>query len=259
MYVGLAIFFFGSLASSLAQTAIQLIIFRAFTGIGGGGLANVAQMIVSDVVPLRERGKYQGILGAVVALANGIGPVIGGALSSISKESWRWIFRLNLPLTIITTLCVLFFMPLRKVDGDWKTKVKAIDFAGVFLALSGATVFILGLIWGGGEHAWNSVHVISTITIGFAVCVCFVLWQWKGATYPLVPMGIFRVKIVNGACLTMLINGWNFVVQVYYIPTFYQLVYGYSASKSGALLLPIILVQSKQISCYCVTRLVGSC
>ncbi|KAM5459026.1 hypothetical protein McanMca71_001781 [Microsporum canis] len=244
LYAGLAIFFFGSLASSFAQTALQLIIFRAFTGVGGGGLANVGQMIVSDVVPLRERGKYQGILGAVVAIANGIGPVIGGSLSSISKGSWRWIFRLNLPLTVLTTLCVLFFMPLRKVEGDWKVKVKAIDFFGVFLALAGATIFLLGLIWGGGEYAWNSIHVIATLTIGFAVSVCFVLWQWKGASYPLVPMSIFHVRIVNGACLTMLINGWNFVVQVYYIPTFYQLVYGYSATKSGALLLPIVLVQT---------------
>lgn len=80
----------------------------------------VAQLIVSDVVPLRERGKYQGILGAVVAIANGIGPVIGGALSSKSRESWRWIFRLNLPLTLLTTAGVLFFMPLKKVEGNWK-------------------------------------------------------------------------------------------------------------------------------------------
>ncbi|RMJ28671.1 transporter [Aspergillus sp. HF37] len=86
LFVGLVIFFLGSLAASLAQTALQLIIFRAFTGVGGGGLMTVAQMIVSDVVPLRERGKYQGILGAVVALANGIGPVIGG-LSRAPRRS----------------------------------------------------------------------------------------------------------------------------------------------------------------------------
>lgn len=204
----------------------------------------VAQMIVSDVVPLRERGKYQGILGAVVAIANGIGPVIGGALSSVSADGWRWIFRLNLPLTAITTLSVFFFMPLRKVQGDWRVKLKAIDFVGGGLALAGTAVLLLGLTWGGGEYPWQSSHVIATIVVGFAVCVLFMLWQWKGATYPLVPVHIFKSGIVNGACLTMFINGWNFLVQVYYIPSFYQLVFGYSAVRAGAMLLPITLMQS---------------
>ncbi|KAL4787605.1 major facilitator superfamily domain-containing protein [Aspergillus varians] len=244
LFVGLGIFFFGSLAASLAQSATQLIVFRAFTGVGGGGLMTVAQMIVSDVVPLRERGKYQGILGAVVALSNGIGPVVGGALSSISEDSWRWIFRLNLPLTALTTLCVLFFMPLRKVTGDWKIKLKAIDFVGASLALGGTVVLLLGLTWGGGEYPWDSAHVIATLIVGFAVCVGFVLWQWKGARYPLMPMHIFKSRIVNGACLTMFINGWNFLVQVYYIPTFYQLVFNYSTVKSSTMLLPITLMQT---------------
>ncbi|KAL6238516.1 hypothetical protein BDW75DRAFT_247243 [Aspergillus navahoensis] len=244
LFVGLAIFFIGSLASSLARSGTQLIVFRAFTGVGGGGLMTVAQMIVSDVVPLRERGKYQGILGAVVAIANGIGPVIGGALSSVSADGWRWIFRLNLPLTAITTLAVFFFMPLRKVQGDWRVKLKAIDFVGGGLALAGTAVLLLGLTWGGGEYPWDSAHVIATIVVGLAVCVLFMLWQWKGATYPLVPVHIFKSGIVNGACLTMFINGWNFLVQVYYIPSFYQLVFGYSAVRAGAMLLPITLMQT---------------
>ncbi|PKY05638.1 MFS drug transporter [Aspergillus campestris IBT 28561] len=244
LFVGLGIFFFGSLAASLAQTATQLIVFRAFTGVGGGGLMTVAQMIVSDVVPLRERGKYQGILGAVVAIANGIGPVIGGALASINDDSWRWIFRLNLPLTAICVLAVFFFMPLRKVTGDWKVKLRAVDFFGAILALGSTAVFLLGLTWGGGEYAWNSAHVIVTLVVGFAVGVGFLLWQWKGAAFPLVPMHIFRSRIVNGACLTMFINGWNFLVQIYYIPTFYQLVFEYSTVQAGAMLLPITLMQT---------------
>lgn len=236
--------FFGSLASSLSQTATQLIIFRAFTGIGGGGITSIAQMIVSDVVPLRERGKYQGILGAVIAIANGIGPVIGGALSPISHNSWRWIFRLMLPLTAISILAVMFFMPLRKVTGNWKAKLKAVDFFGVFLALGGTAVLMLGLTWGGGEYVWKSAHVLATLVVGFAVCVAFVLWEWKGHPYPLIPMHIFKSRIVNGACLTMFINGWNIIVMLYYIPTFYQLVFNYSTTKAGAMVLPITLLQS---------------
>ncbi|KAJ5019080.1 Efflux pump dotC [Colletotrichum sp. SAR 10_99] len=244
LLIGLAIFFTGSLASSVAATGTQLIVFRAWTGIGGGGLMTVAQMIVSDVVPLRERGKYQGILGAVVAIANGIGPVIGGALASQSRDSWRWIFRLNMPLTLLCTVCVIFFMPLRKVEGNWKMKLKAVDFVGSGLALAGTSVLMLGLTWGGGEYPWNSAHVIATIVVGFVVCVAFVMWQWQGAKFPLVPLHIFKSKIVNGACITMAINGWNFVVQVYYIPAFYQLAYNYSATKAGAMLLPVTLTQT---------------
>lgn len=103
---------------------------------------------------------------------------------------------------------------------------------------------MLGLTWGGGTHPWSSPAVISTLTIGLAVSIAFVFWQWKGPRYPLVPLHIFKSKIVNGACITMAINGWNFVMQVYYIPSFYQLVYGYSATRAGAMLLPITLVQT---------------
>ncbi|KAF4536950.1 Tetracycline resistance protein TetB/drug resistance transporter [Lasiodiplodia theobromae] len=244
LLIGIAIFFIGSLASSLAQDVVQLIVFRAFTGVGGGGLMTVAQFIVSDVVPLRERGKYQGILGAFVGLGNGVGPVIGGALASQSEESWRWIFRLNLPLSVIMVVCVVFFMPLKKVEGDWKVKLKAIDFTGAVLALGGSAVLVLALTWAGGEYPWHSAHVIASFVVGFFVCILFVLWQWKGTSVPLVPLHIFRSRVVNGATITMFINGWNFVTQVYYIPTFYQLVYRYSSTKSGALLLPITLTQT---------------
>ncbi|OJD33869.1 mfs drug transporter [Diplodia corticola] len=244
LLIGIAIFFFGSLASSLAQDVVQLIVFRAFTGVGGGGLMTVAQFIVSDVVPLRERGKYQGILGAFVALGNGVGPVIGGALASQSEQSWRWIFRLNLPLSVIMVLCVVFFMPLKKVEGDWKLKLKAVDFFGAVLALGGSAVLVLALTWAGGEYAWQSPHVIASFVVGIVVCILFVLWQWKGTSVPLVPLRIFRSRVVAGASITMFINGWNFVTQIYYIPTFYQLVYAHSPTTSGALLLPLTLTQT---------------
>ncbi|EAT81737.1 hypothetical protein SNOG_11238 [Parastagonospora nodorum SN15] len=208
LIIAIGIFFLGSLAASLATTSVQLIVFRAFTGVGGGGVMTLAQFIVSDIVPLRERGKYQGILGSVVAVAHGIGPPIGAALASISHDSWRWIFRLNLFMSVLTTSCVVFFMPLRKVTGDWKKKVAAIDFFGAFLALAGSALLVLALTWAGGEHAWYSRHVIATLTIGIFVSLCFVLWQWKGTRVPLVP------------------------------------ICGYSAVKSSALLLPITLTQT---------------
>ena len=171
----------------------------------------IAQAIVSDVVPLRERGKYQGIFGAFVALANGVGPVIGGALA---QHSWRWIFRLNLPLTAISVIGVVLFMPLKRVDGSWKAKVKAVDWTGAVFALAGSTLIVMALTWAGGEYPWQSAAVVSTLVIGFFLSIGFLLWQWKGAKLPLVPVNIFKSKVVNGASITMFINGWNFVTQV---------------------------------------------
>ena len=260
LYSGLAIFFLGSLASSLAQTAIQLIVFRAMTGIGGGGLANIAQAIVSDVVPLRERGKYQGILGAWVAIANGIGPVIGGALAQQdpANDSWRWIFRLNMFLSLVTALCVFFLMPLKPVQGSWKNKLLSIDFTGCFLALAFSTLLVLSLTWAGTVYPWSSPQVLVTLILGLSLVVFFTLWQSphkprslsrylatpSAASLPLIPLHVFRSRIVIGATTTMFINGYLYLVQVFFIPTFYQLTFNYSAVRSGALLLPLTLIQT---------------
>ncbi|KAJ0310170.1 hypothetical protein Brms1b_008880 [Colletotrichum noveboracense] len=144
--------------------------------------------------------------------------IIGNALNSSNQTAW--------------------------IASGYFMKLKAVDFVGSGLALAGTSVLMLGLTWGGGEYSWNSAHVIATIVVGFVVCVAFVMWQGKGAKFPLVPLHIFKSKIVNGACITMAINGWNFVVQVYYIPAFYQLAYNYSATKAGAMLLPVTLTQT---------------
>lgn len=140
----------------------------------------------------------------MVALANGIGPIVGGALASASIDSWRWIFRMNLRLTAITTLCAIYLMPLKKVEGDWKKctvlinttkqqrltahrKVKATDFLGAVLALAGTVLLVAGLEWAGTEYPWDSPAVLGTLIVGAAVCVAFVLWQWKGPIFALVP------------------------------------------------------------------------
>ncbi|KAF8595809.1 MFS drug transporter [Ceratobasidium sp. AG-I] len=242
LFALMAVFFVGSLASSLAQNVVQLIIFRAVTGIGGGGLILLGQLIVSDVVTVRERGKYQGILGAFVALSNGIGPLIGAAYSQ--KASWRWIFRMNMPLAVIASVCVYFFMPLKKVHGTALDKLKKVDFVGSFLVLIGTGSVILALTWGGAEYAWSSVPVLVPLITGFVIACAFVVWEWRFAELPLIPMYIFRYTMVIGAALTHFVNGYGMYVQIFYLPTFYQLAYGYSAIKSASLLLPVVLFQT---------------
>ncbi|RKF59661.1 Efflux pump FUS6 [Erysiphe neolycopersici] len=260
---GLALFFVGSLGSSFATSITHLIIFRALTGIGGGGLVTLVQIVVGDVVSLRERGKWQGIIGSVVALSHGISPIIGSKIASYSPDSWRWIFRLSLFTSIVTTLMVVFFLPLKKVDGNWKKKVKTVDFLGMVLTLAASSLIILGLTWGGVMYPWLSVHVIVTLILGAFSAIVFLIWEWKGALLPLLPrkqnavfflfqgtalkysiVSIFNSRMVQATTTTTFISGWNYLVQTYFIPSFYQLAYGYAPTRAASMLLPIILLQT---------------
>ncbi|KNE97857.1 hypothetical protein PSTG_08879 [Puccinia striiformis f. sp. tritici PST-78] len=238
----LVIFFLGSLASSLATSAQQLIIFRAITGIGGGGLMTVAQVIVSDVVSLRQRGKYQGILGAATAISNGIGPLLGASFAHGNR--WRWIFRINMPLAILCGLAAIFFMPLKKVSGSWKKKLGQIDFAGSALTLTSTCLFILGLTWAGVRYPWSSQQVVIPLCFSALTAGLFVIWQWKFASIPVMPLRIFTSPIVCGVLLTQAVNGWAGLSLTFYLPQFYQLIYGYSPLKSACLLIPITVSQT---------------
>lgn len=219
----IAIFFIGSLGSSLSPEIISLVVFRAFTGIAGGGVITVAQIIISDVVSLRERGKYQGVLGAVVLVGNGIGPVIGAVLAQ--KATWRDQYRIMLPLSAVAGAIAWRFLPLKNVEGDWKRKVRAIDWIGAALSLAATLLVVLGLSWV-GAYTWVSAHVLAPMCIGIVIAMVFLLWQWKGCTDdrpPLMPLSMYKNSIVVGASITQTINGWILYSQLFYLPQFYQL------------------------------------
>ncbi|RMZ68249.1 MFS drug transporter [Pyrenophora seminiperda CCB06] len=276
LLVGIVIFFFGSLAASLAQSALQLIVFRALMGVGGGGLMTMAQLIISDIVPLRERGKYQGIM---VGLSSSKGDAEEFAdLFALGvccgAGEWNWADcrrrnRFQEPRLMEMDFSVESFsvcaddwvcgVLYAAEESQWQKSscyrfLWSVFSIGWFNTPGGMFALFqhydsslrsqLSLTWAGGQYKWESAHVISTLVVGVVISVSFIGWQWKGTTVPLIPMEIFKSRVVNGATLTMFVNGWNFLVQVYYIPSFYQLVYGYSAVKAGALLLPITLTQT---------------
>ncbi|KAK7042956.1 hypothetical protein VNI00_008693 [Paramarasmius palmivorus] len=242
LFVLMFIFSVGNLGSAFSNTFVQLLVFRAIAGIGGGGMPTIGQVIVSDTVSLRERGKYQGILGSSVALAYGIGPVIGGAFAE--ETTWRWISVSCYPSLRFSAVCCYFFMPLKPVDSDWQVKLRRIDFMGSFLVLGSSTLIVMALTWGGASYPWNDVHVVAPLCIGVGLAVTFILWEGFFPKYPLLPLYIFRQRIVIGAAITHFINGYLTMVQVFYIPAFYQLAYGYSPVKSAALMLTLTVIQT---------------
>ncbi|KAH8924037.1 MFS general substrate transporter [Atractiella rhizophila] len=234
------IFLIASLACALAQTMLQLIIFRAFQGVGGGALITLVLIIMSDVVSLKDRGKYQGILEAVIAISNGIGPLLGGVFTS--KLNWRWCFWINLPLGAVSLVLIVFLLPLRRVKGEVLQKVKQVDWVGTTLTLIASILVLLALNWGGVEYSWSSAPVLSSLIIGIVGFVVFWLWEWRFAALPIVPMSMFRIKTVTGVLICTLSNGMVFFQTIYFVPQLFQLSFDYSPIKSGALILPFLVI-----------------
>ena len=142
-------FMIGSLAAGFARTIVQLIVLRGLAGAGGGGIVSVVQIVISDVVSLRDRGKYQGIIGVVVAFGFAVGPLLGGVLAE--KAGWRWCFWITLPVSACAVAFVLLVLPLKRVEGNIGKKLAVVDYIGSALTLAGCTLVILPLIWVGSD------------------------------------------------------------------------------------------------------------
>ncbi|KAA1475284.1 MFS general substrate transporter [Dentipellis sp. KUC8613] len=240
--MAMGVFMLGNLAAGFSRNVTELIVFRGIAGAGGGGIPSMAQIIMSDVVTLRDRGKYQGIIGVVIALGFGIGPLIGGVLSE--KVSWRWCCWVTLPISACGIVVTTYILPLRSVEGDIKRKLLAVDYVGAALTLCGCTLIMLPLIWGGITFPWSSAVVLASLLTGVFLVAVFCFWEWKGARLPIVPMYIFKHVTVTGVYITMFVNGFIFNSSLYYLPQFFQVALGYSPIRSGVFLLPVLVSQT---------------
>ncbi|KAG7091549.1 hypothetical protein E1B28_010578 [Marasmius oreades] len=237
----MAVFMLGNLIAGFSKSVIQLIVFRGIAGAGGGGIISMMQIIISDIITLRERGKYQGIIGFVVAAGYTVGPILGGAL--VQKASWTWCFWITIPLSLVATCIVVFVLPLKPVEGDFRRKLLAIDYVGALLTLASSTMILLPLIWGGVTFPWSSAVVLAPLCAGVFGVVLFCLWEWKGAKLPIVPMYIFKHSTVCGVNITIFVNGFCFFSTLYYLPQYFQVVSGYSPIHAGLFLIPVLISQ----------------
>ena len=229
----IAIFMVGSVIGGLAHNMTWLIAGRAVQGLGGGGLLILAQAIIADVVPARQRGKYMGIMGGVFAISSVAGPLLGGWFTD--SIGWRWAFWMNIPLGILAITSAAFFLRLPKNTN----RNPSIDVAGISLLAVASTCLVLMTTWGGNTYDWNS-PVITGLILGAIVAGISFVFVERRAAEPIMPLHLFRQRNFNLTTVVGLIIGVAMFGALAYLPTYLQMVTGANATQAGLLIIPLM-------------------
>ncbi|MEU4210224.1 MDR family MFS transporter [Streptomyces sp. NPDC026206] len=226
------VFTAGSVFAGAATSMAMLIAARAVQGVGGGGLMVTAMALIADVIPLRERGKYQGALGAVFGVTTVVGPTLGGIFTD--HATWRWCFYVNVPVAI-----VMVVMAARTIPVVRSAVRPVIDYLGIALVALGSSALVLGLEWGGNTYAWASAVIIGLFAGAIALLTAFVLVELR-AQEPMLPMHLFRNPVFTVCSALSFIVGFAMLGALTYLPTYLQYVDGVSATMSGVRALPMV-------------------
>ena len=235
---GIVLFLAGSALSGASQSMNQLIAFRAFQGLGTGALTPIAIAVVGDLFTPRERGKWQGVTGAVFGISALIGPTLGGWITQYS--SWRWIFYVNLPVGLLALLVLIFLMPTLR----GKAQKVSIDYIGAALLVASTVPLLLGLTFAGSQYAWLSPKIIGLLAGALVMGAAFVIyeaWLERRDGQPIIAPSLFKNSIFAVSTLVTFIFGMGLFGAIFFIPLYVQGVVGSSATNSGLVLTPLTL------------------
>jgi EmrB/QacA subfamily drug resistance transporter len=234
LQVALVVFLIGSALCGISQSMTELIVFRAIQGLGGGGLMVSTMAAVGDVVTPRERGRYQGVFGAVFGLASVIGPLLGGFFTT--TLTWRWIFYVNLPIGVLAFGVLAATLPSRREVGA----KRQVDYLGAALLASALIGIVLVCTIGGVDYPWISPTTIGVALGSFALLVAFTFVE-RRAPEPILPPRLFRNRVFTVCSVIGLIVGFALFGSVTYLPLYLQVVKGASPTGSGLQILPLML------------------
>ncbi|KAH9918459.1 iron permease [Fomitopsis serialis] len=236
----LAIMALGSALCGSAKSMTHLIAGRTVQGLGGGGISATTAIIISDLVPLSERGIYNGLIGIAWAMASGIGPIVGGALAQ--NGQWRWLSYLNIPICGVAGAIMILFLRVRAPPGTLKEKVRRIDWLGTFLVIAATTACVVGLTWSGVQYSWGSASVLAPLIIGLVGMAAFITYECIFPAYPLVPAALLSTITGVSGYMQTFVMPIVMIATVYYIPVYLQACKGASAIGSGVDVLSFSLV-----------------
>ena len=268
LLAGIGLFLFGSWLSGLAGEfgtlpllgggMVQLVVFRAIQGLGGGALFTTAFAIIADLFPPRERGKFAGLFGGVFGLASAVGPLLGGyftdhgtvSIAGHTVEGWRWVFYLNLPMGLVALFMVIAKMP--KLSHAAKG---SIDYLGAVLIAAACVPLLLALTFGGQKYAWDSPVVLGLLAM-FVICTILFVIVEKRVKDPIIHLELFSNKVFAWANTAGFFSSMSFLSVVAFLPLFMQLGQGVQATTSGLSTLPLMLglIVAATISGRLVTR-----
>ncbi|RKP35681.1 major facilitator superfamily domain-containing protein [Dimargaris cristalligena] len=235
----LSVFLAGCALCGTAPNMALLIVFRGLTGVGAAGLMTLSVVIVSDIVPLSQRALFLSGQGVIFAFASVLGPMLGGLFTD--KLSWRWVFFINLPIGGLAMLTLVLFLHIPRPTGKFWAQIRRLDGWGILTMMAATCTLLLAVSWGGNEYPWSHPLVIGLFIAGLVGTVLFVVVEIYVATEPLIPMRLFTNRNVALTMIGITFLGMVVLGHLIYMPIYFTVVRGNTATVAGLKLLPLML------------------